>query len=279
MPQQVKYKDILLAYEKYGSGKNVFVCFHGNDRSPKDFEFLGNEHRCILSIYLFFHGSSTFSEERLKHSQIKSEGLVEMIKLILQKENVTRFHLLAYSQGGRFALCIYPFLAENIVSFTLIAPDGLNDKNFYAWSQRQGWARALFRRWIKKPQELLAITRFLVKLHIIHPKMIEFMEHYTSQPDVLARAYKTWAGFRRLRPNYKALEKNIIARRTEFLLIVGEYDAIITAKSAIKFMQKIKQPHLAIIPFGHDVFKPHILDTLKTFIDEQEVKAPFSKRH
>lgn len=263
----VKHKDIRFAYEVYGRGENVFLCFHGNDRSPKDFEFLAQTNRKIIAVYLFFHGDSQFSDQRLATVQIKTEELLLLVKDILTQEKVNRFHLLAYSQGGRFALCIYPFLADKIDTLTLIAPDGLRNRNFYSWSQRQAWARHLFKHWIKKPKELRYLTHLLVRTKIIHPKMDDFMEHYTSSKEVMVKAYKTWSGFRRLRPNYTLIKEVLSKYTTDFQVIIGEHDHIITQKSAKKFLSRIHQESaLTVIPYGHDVFKAHILPVLQSRI-------------
>lgn len=264
LKKSVQQEDLLLTYEVYGEGNNVILCFHGNDRSAKDFKFLASSERKIISIWLFFHGDSMFSNQRLHQQLLSTLEVKSLIEMILINEKVSQFHLLAYSQGGRFALCLFPHFANKINSFTLIAPDGLNDHNFYSWSQRQAWARRLYIRWIKKPEKLRKIVKWLVKCKIIAPKMIEFMNHYTEDKAIMIKAYKTWAGFRKLRPNSSLIKIELKDNQTPFRLIIGRYDQIITVKSARHFLKKInKEKTLIIIPFGHDVFKPHILPILK----------------
>ncbi|PKR80693.1 hypothetical protein CW751_07945 [Brumimicrobium salinarum] len=145
----------------------------------------------------------------------------------------------------------------------MIAPDGLDDNNFYSWSQRQWWTRKLFRRWVKKPKELMSISKVLSKLKLIDPKIVDFLDFYTSDPEKFERAYQTWSAFRKLRPSEEKVKEVLQKHQVNFNLIVGEYDKIITPKSAKQFASKVKQlDQLKLLPFGHDIFKPHIKEEL-----------------
>lgn len=262
MEQEIKnvtLDDMNLSYEVYGDGNIVILCFHGNGRSAEDFRFLARKTRKIISVHLFLHGYSTFSPTRIHEDLITSEHVEKLLEKLLKKEKVTDFHWVAYSQGGRFTLSAFPAFADRVKSMFLIAPDGMDDKNFYSWSQRQWWTRKLFRRWVEKPEELMSISRGLAKVKIIHPKLIQFLDFYTSDPDKFEMAYKTWSAFRKLRPSDEEVKHMLDKHSISFNMIIGEHDKIITSGSATKFLEKINQSGaLTIIPYGHDIFKPHI---------------------
>lgn len=257
--KSVTLEDIKLSYEVYGDGNTVILCFHGNGRSAEDFRFLERKTRKIISVHLFLHGYSTFSPSRIHENLITSEHVEKLLEKLLKKEKVNDFHWVEYSQGGRFTLSAFPAFAHRVKSMFLIAPDGMNDNNFYSWSQRQWWTRKLFKRWIDKPEELMSISRVLSKGKIIHPKHVSFLDYYTSNPDKFKTAYKTWSAFRNLRPSNQVVKKTLDKHNINFNVIIGEHDKIITSGSATKFLEKINQPDaLTIIPYGHDIFKPHI---------------------
>src|SRR5690554_409426 len=194
--KSVKLKDLKLSYEVYGEGNTVILCFHGNSKSAEDFKFLARKTRKIISVHLFLHGYSTFSSERIYKDLIQKKHVIQLIEKILTKEKVNNFHWVAYSQGGLFTLTAFPTFAKRIKSLFLIAPDGMNKKGFYTWSQHQWWARKLFKRWVEKPHELMSISRVLAKGKIIHPKLVDFLDYYTSDPERLNMAYETWSAFR-----------------------------------------------------------------------------------
>ena len=269
--ESVILDDLNLSYEVYGEGKTVILCFHGNGRSAEDFRFLARKTRKIISVHLFLHGYSTFSPSRIHEDLITAEHVEKLLKKLLTKEKVENFHWVAYSQGGRFTLSAFPAFADRVKSLFLIAPDGMDDKNFYSWSQRQWWARKLFKRWVDKPNELMTISRGLSKVKIIHPKVVNFLDFYTSDPDKFEMAYKTWSAFRDLRPSNEEVRHTLAKNDIHFNVIVGEYDKIITSKSATQFLGKIDQSKaLTTIPFGHDIFKPHIEKELLALMPFEE---------
>lgn len=259
----VEMDDIRLAYEVYGSGEISVLCFHGNGKNAKDFKFLETPQRKIISVHLFLHEYSTFDESRINEDLITAQHIQHLITMILDRENVNEFHWVAYSQGGRFTLSALPYFAERVRSMFLIAPDGMNDNNFYSWSQRQWWTRKLFHRWVNKPEELMSISKVLAKGRIIHPKIVDFLDFYTSDQDKFETAYETWCAFRKIRPSLEVIKNTLKKHDIDFNLINGKYDQIISLKSAIDFLQEIDQSSALIeLPYGHDVFKPHIIEEL-----------------
>ncbi|WP_234369074.1 alpha/beta fold hydrolase [Brumimicrobium mesophilum] len=257
--RNVSHEDLQLFYEVYGTGNTVILCFHGNGRSAEDFRFLEKKSRKIISVHLFLHGHSIFNPSRIDKDLITKEHVEKLLEKIFIKEKVQDFHWVAYSQGGRFTLSVFPTFAKRVKSMFLIAPDGLNDKNFYSWSQRQWWTRKLFKRWVKKPEELMSISRTLEKGKIIHPKILSFLDYYTSDQEKLEIAFKSWSAFRNLRPSMEEIKSAIDKNAVNFNLIIGEQDQIITLKSASLFLNKLNKPEaLKTIPYGHDIFKPHI---------------------
>ena len=266
---RVKLDDMYLHYLVYGSGKEVIVCFHGHGKSAEDFSFLASEKRKVISISLFLHGNSTFSNDRIDRRLITSNDVEKLLEKIFTEEKVRNFHLVAYSQGGRFALTIIPSFSNRIKTINLLAVDGLNDNNFYSWSQRRWWARKLFKRWVHRPKELVYIARILAKLKLIHQKLVDFINFYAIDKEKIKLAYQTWSAFRALRPNEKELTKALNQNTIPFQLIIGKYDKIITKDSAEKFLTRIDQSAaLTIVPIGHDFFHPEAIKLIKPKLNE-----------
>lgn len=265
----IEHNDLRLSYLIFGTGKENIIAMHGHGKHASDFDFLGDKSKRVISINLFLHGHSTFSEERLKGNLIDINDVEKLLEKLLTKENINDFHFVAYSQGGRFVLSVLPYFAEKIKSVQLLAPDGLNDKNFYSWSQRRWWARRLFKRWTNKPKELIGIASGLAKIRVIHPKIVDFLKFYTGDEKKFKRAYQTWYAFRNLRPQPKLIRKALENHSIPLQITVGEYDRIITKKSAEGFLKKINKPEsLNVIPAGHDFFREDVIEIVKeTFKD------------
>lgn len=263
----VDWEDLVLHYKVFGSGKNVILCFHGHGKNADDFRFLSSPERRIISVNLFLHGRSTFDESRLNNNLLLPEDVEKLLEKLFLKEKIRQFHWVAYSQGGRFVLSLLPSFGSRIKSIQLLAPDGMNDKNFYSWTQRRWWARKLFKRWTERPEELLKISKVLAKRKVIRPKIVDFLNHYTSDKDKMKLAFQTWAGFRKFRPSPEKIRRTLENHSIPFRVIVGEYDQIITAESASNFLKKIsREDKLVRIPFGHDFFRPEVTEKLKKIL-------------
>jgi pimeloyl-ACP methyl ester carboxylesterase len=264
----VRLDDFKLSYLIAGSGSRTILCFHGHGKDATDYLFLADDQKRIISVDLFLHGHSTFDKhKRLYQNPLKAADLHMLIQAILRQEQVNKIDLLAYSQGGRFALALIPKIINQIENIYLVAIDGLNDKNIYSWTQRRKIGRKIFKYFSKKPKPLEKIASLLVRLKIIHPKLHDLLLHYTADQKSFERSYEAWAAFRELRPNELELQRSLKQFSGHFILMMGQYDQIITVKSAKAFLKRIQQPEaLKIVNNGHDFFKPESKGYLKELL-------------
>lgn len=252
----ISHKDLKLEYLDFGKGEQTVICFHGHGKSAEDFLFLADKGVRVISFNLFLHGNSTFNEKRISKNLIQVSDVEKLLENLLHQEKIKEFHLVAYSQGGRFVLSILPLFFKRVLSLHLLAVDGLNDKNFYSWSQRRWWARKLFKRWTKKPSELIGIAHFLARTKVIQPKIVDFLKYYAEDKNKLQLAFRTWSAFRGLRPDTDLLKHTLSDKSKRFKLIMGKHDQIITVKSGKKFLKAIhRKDALITLDCGHDFFR------------------------
>lgn len=257
------HNDLTLSYKVYGNGQESLLCFHGHGKDATDYAFLEKPNRKIISINLFFHSESEVGIDRIEKNPITIKELNFIINAILDLEEVTNFHLIAYSQGGRFALCILPYFATRLKSVHLLTIDGMDNNNFYSWTQRKWLTRKLFKRWTRKRQELNSLAAFLAKTKVIDKKLYDFLLYYTDEKERITLGYQAWAGFRKLQPNHKKIQHALKKHNILFSYLIGKKDKIITLKTARKFLKNIDQEdNLTVLPFGHDLFKPEAQEVL-----------------
>lgn len=264
----IHLNNLKIEYLVYGSGEECIICIHGHGRSANDFEFLKSNHRKIISINLFHHGNSYFPESRIEKKPIKIDEFNKIIMTIIKNENVSTFHCFAFSQGGRFILALLPYLKKNILSITLLSPDGMDNNSFYNWTSRRKLLRKLFISWESKPNRLRQISNIAVNLKLMRPKVRDFVYKFTSDPHTMKRASKSWRSFRSIMPNTKIIGQIIKEQEIPLLIIMGEFDKIIRPSQAYRFIKKCKLNESVIeIKCGHDFFKketinlfsPHLL--------------------
>ena len=257
----IRLGELQLEYYVYGNGPETVVCLHGHGRSAKDFAFLSDPSRTVISVHLFFHGNSFFPIERIESSPLKLKETIEIFSLLLKTEMIEAFHLFAFSQGGRFALCLLPFFSARIISLTLISPDGMDNASFYNWSSRQWWARKLMQRWEKDPKRLYRITKLGRSLRLVRPKVATFVGEFTSSKKAFRRASQTWRCFRKLEPDPALIGKTIQEKDIPFLIIMGKYDQVIRPKQAESFISRCGLVNsIAVIDSGHNFFKERTIN-------------------
>lgn len=250
------YGDFILSYQVFGSGEETVVCLHGHGRSSDDFHFLRARPVRVISIDLFFHKDSVIPDDRVDSHPVRWPEILPVFEKVLAQEHVTHFHILAFSQGGRFALLLLSSLPERISTFTLIAPDGLNNQSFYNWSSRQKVFRMLFHRWQKKPHKLQAVADFAVKMKLMRPKVRDFVYHFSSDPKTMKRASQTWMAFRKLQPDPKVTGQIVRRLGIPFRIIMGKYDQVIRPQQALLFLENAGLPQkITEVENGHDFFK------------------------
>ena len=247
--------DLLLSFKKFGRGKEIVICLHGHGREPEDFKFLANEKRTIISIVLFHHGQSFFPEERIEKNPLSQEEFLDLFDLILKKESISTFNLVAFSQGGRFAMIIFQKYFQIVSSVNLISPDGMDNQSFYNRMSRKKWARHLFLKWEENPKQLVNYSKIAKRLKLMRPKVLAFVEKFASEKETFRRASLTWRGFRNIQPDEMQLMQILSDYKGTFKIIMGSFDQVIRPKQAYAFSKRIAKPNCIVeIPCGHNFF-------------------------
>ncbi len=263
--------ELRLEYYSFGIGDEIVICLHGHGRNATDFEFIATENKRVISIHLFHHGNSYFPIERIEQKPLLTIEIIQLLQIILTKEKIDQFHLFAFSQGGRFSLCLIPFFAEKIKTITLISPDGMNNNSFYNWSSRRRWARSIFRYFEKNPTRLLFYNQIALKTKLIRPKVATFVNEFSSNQKSFIRASRTWQTFRYLKPDCQAIKSTLNKYPIPFLIIMGRYDQVIRPKQAYKFARVIgKEENVLEIPNGHNFFKSSSINKFIHFLPFME---------
>ena len=259
--------DVQIEYYISGSGSEHIICLHGHGRPVDDFHFLNDSNHKLILIVLPHHGNSKFPIERIEKDPLSTNEFNLLFEEILDKESITTFHFVAFSQGGRFVLSLIPIQEQKIQSVHLISPDAMDNNSFYNRASRNMWTRKLFKSWEEYPQRFIKFARFARRLGLVRPKVFAFIQKFASNKESFQRASITWRGFRNIRPiNYKL--KKVIARNDwRFVIIMGKYDQVIRTRQAESFLKKISQQDaLIVIECGHDFFRQENISLLMPHI-------------
>lgn len=266
-PKIIQLGDLRLEYFVKGDGPQTVICLHGHGRTVDDFTFLQREGRKWVALHLFYHGKSHFPEERIEHNPLSTEEFVSIFKLLLETENISQFHFVAFSQGGRFTLASIPYFGDNIQSVSLISPDGMDNNSFYNKTSRRKWARRLFAHLEDQPQKFIRYAAIAKSMRLMRPKVFAFVEKFAADPVTFKRASLTWRGFRMVQPNEEAIAKTLEEKQIPFKIVMGTYDQVIRPLQAYAFTKRIRQSKSVVeIPCGHNFFKKENIEKFKDLL-------------
>ncbi|MBU2018137.1 MAG: alpha/beta hydrolase [Bacteroidetes bacterium] len=257
----VQNQELKLAYEKYGNGSTVILALHGHSKSAEDFKFLENKERTIVSIHLFHHNHSFFPNERVLSNPLKESEWAELIQELIVQENLDQFHIIGFSQGGRFALKTFETFSDRVLSLTLLSPDGIHLKGFYDRASQMKINSHLMCFFEKFPWLFYYTIKIIQKSGLVSATILDLAKGFSSSKSQMLRASKSWQNFRKIRTIPLEFGRKLQDQKIEFRLIMGKYDGIFPPKVAHQFL---KQAQLEIAPIvidcGHDFFKPNAKD-------------------
>ena len=115
MSKQIQIGELILGYKIFGTGERTVLALHGHSKSPEDFNGFQQSNTRVVALELFHHGSSYFPPKRINKKPINESEWLALMELLFEKENFNDFHLVAYSQGGRFALKTYELFPKMVV--------------------------------------------------------------------------------------------------------------------------------------------------------------------
>ncbi len=238
--QKFSFDGGILAYRKLGTGPAVLVAFHGFGQSsgvymPLERSLTGRF--TIFSVDLFFHGHSEYNENYL----LTKANWYRLLESFLRTQGITRFSLMGFSLGGRFALTTVEAFSERIDHLFLMAPDGITQNNWYRLATTTTAGRKLFWYVLHHLPLLLHTGHALVKIGLLEQGLMRFAERSLGTPNQRILAYQSWTQFRQIQPDLVVIAQliNTIPIRVHFF--TGMFDQIVPASYVLPLTNKLRQ--------------------------------------
>jgi len=254
----LSYKKSQISYYRYGSGKDIAICFHGYGEDGQLYGFFekyaGSDYT-FYAIDLPFHGKTEWNEGL----SFAATDLQQIVYEIVEHNNVktsaqARFTVLGFSLGGRLALSLYQAQPQTIEKIILLAPDGLK-VNFWYWlATRTSMGNKLFAFSMKNPGWFFGFLKGVNKLKLVNASVFKFVNYYIGDKEARMQLYQRWMCLRNLKPDQKLIKNYIRQYKTKARLIYGKYDRIILPVRGEKFKNGIEDfCTLIVIDSGHQV--------------------------
>lgn len=217
----------MLTFIKYGSGPIVWLAFHGIGQDSCCFEPFADQlaqTHTIYSIDLPFHGKSRYTNWP---AVITSAYWQSLISAFTSAHGISRFSVVGFSMGGRFALITAPAFATQLDEVLLLAPDGVTEDPWFTLATSTKAGRLLLRAFLNNTRLFLALGHGLVRLGLLNAALLRFAEATMKTPDQRDQIYRAWTGFRTLRTDVSSFTKSMAAHSVRVRLFLGQYDAVL----------------------------------------------------
>ncbi len=247
---ELLYKDNTIAYNIYGSGKKAVICLHGYAQTAGRWAMLEPHLRQQYTLYaidLPYHGKT-----RWQHiDTFTLSALLEIIQMILPA-GTEKYHLLAYSMGGRIALRLLQEVPHMIEKAVLLAPDGLHRNPWYRFATHTVIGRKIFNQFKKNPKLIIIIGKRLRKQGILSDQLYNLTYYYIHDKEARYILYNRWISTRHFRPDLQLIRKAIAQYQIPVEMVFADQDKIIIADHGIEFMKGLEQQaRIHMINTGH----------------------------
>ncbi len=254
------YSNITLEYFTRGNGAKGVLLFPGFGRTAEEFmDLMQTKDPCLfIAINHVYVGNSIVKNDDL----IDKSDFIHLIDLILEKEieKNAEIDIIAYSMGGRLALCYLEQVNTRITRTTLLAPDGLF---INGWQKLTGKkiGRFIFREVIiKRPKTFFAFVKFLRILRLIPTHLPKFLKFHLDTSENRMLVYKVWSTTSRLIPDHDKIKQT---HTCQFDLILGKHDKTIPLQVAEIFKKQISsEVDVLEVESGHDLMKVEVLQKI-----------------
>ncbi len=244
--------EVLIHYTWQGNGDRILFTFHGFGQSGEAMyplgEALKDEYR-TCHIDIFYHGRSYWKEVL---GPLTKDQWITIFKSILDKENIDRFSIAAFSMGGKFLLCTAEAMPERLDQLIFIAPDGIKTSKWYSLASYPIVFRHYFRSMIVRPWRFFSLMRILQKVGLLDKGLAKFAATQMDTRRKRRRVYYSWVMFRKLRFDKKRIAGLINRYEIDCQFYLGKYDKIITPEGMQKLTRHLDNYDMLVLESGHN---------------------------
>ncbi len=246
-----------------GKGPKAMLAFHGYGQESSYFEGMSrvlNPDYTVYAVDLFFHGKSTLSKKDIPLSKKK---LQDFVQSLLEKEQIDKFSVMAFSMGGKFALTVLEKFHSRIECLYLIAPDGIKTHLLYSLATYPGWLQGLFKRIVLRPTRFFKTISWLERKRWVDTSLVKFANWQMNSPQKRFRVYRSWTGFSKLTFDTRQIVRLLNQSNIHVAVFLGKYDQIISQKRLETFLKALKQHKLVVLETGHSYLLQDVASWLR----------------
>ncbi|GAA4408146.1 hypothetical protein GCM10023187_29610 [Nibrella viscosa] len=252
--QRIVYNNYHLAYRQLGYGPAILLAFHGIGQNSACFLPLADTVGRQFTTYsfdLFFHGASPAPDSATGEFVLTKTDWTRIVSEFLKEKNISRFSVIGFSMGGKFALATAEAFADRIDQLILLAPDGITVSPWYRLATGTAVGRRLFRYFLQHMLLFRRVGNTLAAVGLLDRSALRFAQRTLATAEQRERVYRSWVGFRKLgvRLDILASLLNHHPVRTRFIL--GYFDRVLPADFVKPLTRRLYTYELHMLKTGH----------------------------
>jgi pimeloyl-ACP methyl ester carboxylesterase len=260
-------QSIILPYQnarihclRFGQGPQLLIAFHGFGDRARMFAVLEEgltEQYTVVAVDWPLHGQTEWPD-----LTFNKEDLLNIIQLILQSEEKSRFSLMGFSFGARLVQSMLPELAGQLDKLFLLSPDGVETKGMTIAVRTPVWMRRFLYRSLQRPEWFLNLLQLGRKMGVVPPLIQHFLATNLTRADRFRRTFGCWLSLDAFYlPRHKIKE---ILRTTGLPtdIYFGTKDQMIRFESLKKMTEGLPNVHLFLLDEGHRLVGESLRDTI-----------------
>lgn len=265
------YKNSLVSYYRYGSGKEIIVAFHGYDQTGLDYAPIAQvlqDKYTLIAIDFFWHGKSEWKEP---HDFTATDlrdiilGITAQGDLVLKKLTVCSF-----SMGTRMLRALVCAVPEKIERIILLSPPTIEFNKLVNFTTGTVLGLSVF-KYVANNHAVLSV--WLQRLHrwkILNRSVYLYTSKNIGEKQRMAKVYKTWIAQRKLRTNFATIAKLANKYNIQVILIAGKNDGLAPPYKMIKYVQnRFENSKVFLLNKKHELVTQETLGVLKKVLVEQ----------
>ncbi len=262
-----EFKQYIVSYEKWGTGSEVLISFHGFGQSASIFNNIASaleEKYTVYACSLFYHGESKLPDHVNPGEPIPPELFKEGVLEFCRQNNIGKFSLMGYSLGGRLVLQLVELIPERINHLLLLAPDGVKKSRWYYFATNHFIGKRLFKRVVYKPKLLFRLVKVFKATGIVKEKMAKFVHSQYGEEEKRLKIFNVWNTYSIITPPVRKVKANIKEHHLKTVIFTGEYDPVLDSQIGHILSTGIEEEVKWVkIKAGHDLLKPAYADLIK----------------
>jgi len=165
--------------------------------------------------------------------------------------------------GARMARALVRTFPERIEHLILVSPPTFAFNRFLNFTVGTTFGQWMFRYFLNNNKSLLAWAERLYKLKILNRSVYVFTSKFISNKSRLEKVYRTWLSQKKLRTNFDLFARLIDDYDIQLILIAGKNDKLTPPHRLIKYVRKLKNRKIFLLPKKHELQTPETRHVLK----------------